>query len=386
MKRIDLSSGELIASNWCDNDNNADTVDVAVTADAETREAAVLEARQKSLPIQIQFAKFNDGRGFSIARLLREQHGFAGEIRAIGHVIPDQALHLLRAGFDTAALRDDSRREHWREALSAYGSAYQTAARNPLQRRRDGELAASGPKRAERLATRLERSDSLAERVRIIADAAGGRVAFSTSLGKEDQALLHAIAESGAAVDVFTLDTLKHFPETLETLRQSEERYGLTIRRVAPDPEELAQLVARDGEEGFRDSIDQRKACCQVRKVQPLNRSLAGSGAWITGLRRQQSPERAGTALSEWDAGLKLLKVSPLADWNLSRLETYLSDNGVPVNPLHARGFPSIGCLPCTRAIHPGEDERAGRWWWENQEGKECGLHSRPAVGDRQVA
>ena len=235
------------------------------------------------------------------------------------------------------------------------------------------------------LAVRLADIASLPERIAAIVKAVPGRIAFSTSLGLEDQAVLHAIAEvhgkTSAAIDIFTLDTGRHFPETLETLEASEQRYGLKIRVVFPEAKAVEELVARDGIMGFRYAVENRKACCDVRKVQPLNRALAGAGGWITGLRREQSPERANEPFATWDGGLKLIKLNPLADWSLEQLESYIADNSIPVNALHAQGFPSIGCQPCTRAIRPGEDVRAGRWWWENEDGKECGLHNRPKAG-----
>jgi phosphoadenosine phosphosulfate reductase len=215
-------------------------------------------------------------------------------------------------------------------------------------------------------------------RFRCIAQHVKGRLAFSTSLGLEDQVLLHAIATSGAAVDVFTLDTGRHFQETLDTLEASERRYGIKIRVVVPDAMALTRLVARDGINGFRTSLEARKACCDVRKVQPLNRALVGVTGWVTGLRREQSTGRRSVPFAEIDPILGLVKLNPLADWSLDLVKGYISDNSVPVNALHAIGFPSIGCQPCTRAVRPGEDIRAGRWWWENEDGKECGLHNRP--------
>jgi len=227
------------------------------------------------------------------------------------------------------------------------------------------------------LAAAMSGTDDLQERVRAIRELVGGRIAFSTSLGLEDQAILHAIAKSGVPIDVFTLDTGRHFPETLDTIEASERMIGIKIRIVAPDPISLAMTVARDGINGFRHSIEGRKACCGVRKVQPLRRALAGASGWITGLRRGQSSGRADVPFAEWDQGFGLLKFNPLADWPLPRLENYIARSNVPVNPLHARGYPSIGCQPCTRPIAPGEDIRAGRWWWEAEDKKECGLHQR---------
>ena len=224
----------------------------------------------------------------------------------------------------------------------------------------------------------ISRAATLPERIQHIAGAIEGRIAFSTSLGLEDQAILHAIAETGAPVDVFTLDTGRHFPETLETIEASERRLGVRIRVVAPDRDDVEALVARDGINGFRQSVDTRKGCCEVRKVRPLRRALVGVSAWITGLRRGQSAGRQEVPFAAWDDAFGLLKLNPLADWSLDQLEAYIAANGVPVNPLHAMGYPSIGCQPCTRAIRPGEDIRAGRWWWESTEHNECGLHNRP--------
>jgi phosphoadenosine phosphosulfate reductase len=243
----------------------------------------------------------------------------------------------------------------------------------------------AGPALAAALNAALPVIETLEGRLVAIADAIPGRIAFSTSLGLEDQAVLHAIAATDRTFDVFTLDTGRHFPETLETLELSELRYGLKIRVMFPDAQDVEALVARDGIMGFRQSVEARKACCDVRKVRPLNKALAGAAGWLTGLRRDQSAERAEVPFAVWDAEHALVKLNPIADWSLEKLEAYIALNTVPVNPLHARGFPSIGCQPCTRAIRPGEDIRAGRWWWENEDGKECGLHNRPKSKEAQA-
>lgn len=227
------------------------------------------------------------------------------------------------------------------------------------------------------LASRLAAAGSLEERIVLIGDNARGRIAFSTSIGIEDQAILHAIAATNITVDVFTLDTGRLFPETIDTIAESERRYGLKVRVVAPDAAAMEELTNRDGVHGFRFSIAARKSCCEVRKVHPLNRALAGASVWLTGLRREQSDTRIELPFTERDTRLGLLKINPLADWSNDRLESYVKDNDVPVNPLHGRGFPSIGCQPCTRAVEPGEHIRSGRWWWESPEHKECGLHVR---------
>jgi phosphoadenosine phosphosulfate reductase len=249
-----------------------------------------------------------------------------------------------------------------------------------------GGFKDAGVGAAAALDRRLMGIDGLEDRIAAVCGAVAGRIAFSTSLGLEDQAILHGIAGTGARVDVFTLDTGRHFPETLETLDRSERRYGLRIRAIAPEAAEVETLLARDGVLGFRHAIDARKACCDVRKVRPLQRALAGAAAWIAGLRRDQSAGRGGIAFAAWDDEHRLIKVNPLADWPLDRLEAYVAANAIPVNPLHARGFPSIGCQPCTRAVRPGEDVRAGRWWWEQENGKECGLHADPRRPVREAA
>ncbi len=231
---------------------------------------------------------------------------------------------------------------------------------------------------ASRLDEQLGALATLETRLAAIVASIHGRIAFSSSLGLEDQAMLHGIAASGAAIDVFTLDTGRHFPETLETLEASEHRYGVKVRVVFPDAGDVEALVARDGIMGFRQSVEARKACCEVRKVRPLNRALSGAAGWLTGMRREQSQERSAVPFAEWDAAHGLVKINPIADWTLADLEGYIARHDIPVNPLHAKGFPSIGCQPCTRAVRPGEDIRAGRWWWENLDGKECGLHNRP--------
>ena len=230
------------------------------------------------------------------------------------------------------------------------------------------------------LANALSKIGSLENRIAEIARAVSGKIAFSTSLGLEDQAVLHAIAQAGAGIDIFTLDTGRHFPETLETLERSEQRYGLRIRVVAPDGGRRGAAGRARRRVRLPLSVDARKACCEVRKVRPLERALAGAAAWITGLRRGQS---AGRAEMPFARGTTSTASSRSTRWrigSLERLDAYIAANDIPVNPLHARGFPSIGCQPCTRAIRPGEDIRAGRWWWENEDGKECGLHNRPGA------
>lgn len=230
---------------------------------------------------------------------------------------------------------------------------------------------------AAELDRKLAGLTTLDERLAAIRSAIDGTIAFSTSLGIEDQAITHAIATTGTDINIFTLDTGRHFPETLDTLFDTEGKYGIKIRVMFPDSTEVEELVSNDGIYGFRYSVEARKACCEIRKVRPLNRALKGAAAWLTGLRREQSQGRSHIPFASYDAGAKLIKLNPIADWTLAQLEDYVTANKIPVNVLHAKGFPSIGCQPCTRAIKPGEDIRAGRWWWENENGKECGLHTQ---------
>lgn len=213
------------------------------------------------------------------------------------------------------------------------------------------------------------------ERLKLVRDRIAGRIVFTTSFGLEDQVLTHLIFSSDLDIEVATLDTGRLFPETYALWAETEMRCGRRIRVFFPEREGVEALLADQGINGFFLSVEARKACCGVRKVEPLKRALAGAAVWITGLRAGQSANRGSMSVAAFDAGFGLLKVNPLIDQERAALESFVKDHTVPVNPLHARGFPSIGCQPCTRAIQPGEDERAGRWWWEADAKKECGLH-----------
>jgi len=203
-----------------------------------------------------------------------------------------------------------------------------------------------------------------------------GRIVFTTSFGVEDQAITHAIFTQGLNIYVVTFDTGRLFPETLEVWVETERRYGRQIHALLPDRVGVEMLVERDGVSGFHRSLEARLACCEVRKVEPLVRALAGATAWITGLRADQSAERAWTPYCSFLPRDRLVKINPLFDWSRNRVVAFIQDHRVPYNPLHDRGFLSIGCAPCTRAVLPGETERAGRWWWEHGEKTECGLHA----------
>lgn len=210
------------------------------------------------------------------------------------------------------------------------------------------------------------------------AAAAHGRLVFTTSFGLEDQALTHFIIDAGLPVEIVTLDTDRLFPEVHALWKETEAHFGVRILPFYPRHDAVEGFVSAHGLDGFYTSREARKACCDIRKVEPLGRALAGADIWITGLRADQSAARGGVRFAEAEAARGLIKLSPLLDWSRDRTLAFARTNGVPLNPLHEKGFVSIGCQPCTRAIRPGEPERAGRWWWEDDAAKECGLHVGP--------
>ena len=231
-----------------------------------------------------------------------------------------------------------------------------------------------------RVARSLAVRSDLGSRLDEIGQAISGRIVFTTSFGLEDQALTHAIFSAAHDIEVVTLDTGRLFPETYDVWAETEERYERRITAYAPEADDLARLVAARGINGVRRAVAARQACCGTRKPVPLRHALAGAAAWITGLRAEQSRHRADVALAAFDEGHGLIKFNPLADWTRRDVERFVADHRIPYNVLHDRGFPSIGCAPCTRAVRIGEPERSGRWWWEADNNKECGLHLRPPV------
>ena len=216
--------------------------------------------------------------------------------------------------------------------------------------------------------------------LRSTATAHGDGVVQATSLGAEDMVITDLISRANLPISLGTLDTGLLHAETLALLPRIEARYGLRVEAMQPGREAVIQFVARHGERSMFESIAQRKACCALRKLEPLARLLAGKRAWITGLRREQSGQRANVPFTEAQAD-GCVKVNPLADWTWGDVWHYIATNEVPYNPLHDQFYPSIGCAPCTRAISLGEDMRAGRWWWEDEAAKECGLHIKNAEG-----
>ena len=209
-----------------------------------------------------------------------------------------------------------------------------------------------------------------------------GRLTLASSLGAEDQVLTHMLLAIEPRARIFVLDTGRLHQETYDLMARTMSRYGMRYEVLFPDAAAVQEMVSGEGPNLFYASVAGRKRCCEVRKVEPLGRALAGADAWVTGLRRAQSPERADTPAVEWDAAHAAVKANPLAEWSDEQVWDYLRAHEVPYNVLHDRGFLSIGCAPCTRAVEPGEPARAGRWWWEQGTAKECGLH----VGGRLAA
>ncbi len=206
-------------------------------------------------------------------------------------------------------------------------------------------------------------------------DKLGDKLTFGTSLGAEDQVITQMIASISKEATIFTLDTGRLFAETYDLIDRTTKKYNIKIHPYFPAAEEVEDMVMKHGINLFYNSIDLRHQCCQIRKLNPLKRAMNGKEAWITGLRRSQSITRTTMQIVEWDDNSKKIKINPLINWSEKEVWDYIKAHHIPYNPLHDKGFPSIGCQPCTRAIMEGEDLRAGRWWWENPDTRECGLH-----------
>jgi phosphoadenosine phosphosulfate reductase len=228
----------------------------------------------------------------------------------------------------------------------------------------------------EELIKKIENS-SLPEAIQLIAELFPGKVVFSSSLGQEDQVITDIIFKNDLPVKIFTLDTGRLFNETYELLDRTEARYKKKIHVYFPDAKDVEEFVSAKGINSFYESVENRKGCCYIRKVKPLDRALEGATIWITGLRAEQSANRNDMKMIEWLPEKGMYKFNPLIHWSYDEMMNYINEFNVPYNRLHDKGFISIGCAPCTRAIEPGEDARAGRWWWETSQ-KECGLHSEP--------
>lgn len=216
---------------------------------------------------------------------------------------------------------------------------------------------------------------SAEEILHALSDLLNEKIVFSTSLSYEDQVITHILFSENLNVEVFTLDTGRLFAETYSVFNSTRDRYKREIRTYYPKTEAVEQLVSSKGPNSFYESVENRKECCYIRKVEPLKRALAGKTIWITGIRAEQSANREGMKQIEWDETNNIIKIHPLLNWSLDKVKAYIKKYNIPYNPLHDKGFVSIGCQPCTRAIKVGEDFRAGRWWWEDNSKKECGLH-----------
>lgn len=213
-----------------------------------------------------------------------------------------------------------------------------------------------------------------ADGLKLLAERYPDKVVFSSSLGVEDQAITHIIRSANIPIKIFTLDTGRHFDETYYVWNMTNARYGFKIEPYFPDTAAVEQLLREKGPYSFYESVENRKECCRIRKVDPLQRAVKGQSVWVTGIRAEQSAGRHDMPRVEWDADNEIIKYHPILDWSLDQVWDFVKTNDVPYNELHDRGFPSIGCGPCTRAVKPGEDIRAGRWYWE-QGDQECGLH-----------
>ena len=213
------------------------------------------------------------------------------------------------------------------------------------------------------------------EKLKRLASMYPDKVVFSTSFGWEDQVITHLIFQNNIPIKVFTLETGRLFPETYYVWNRTLEIYDKQIQAYHPNNLALENMVNAKGPSSFYKSVENRKECCHIRKIEPLRRALAGNDIWITGIRAEQSLNREDMVDLEWDEGNQLIKFHPLFNWTINEVKDFIKSNNIVYNSLHDKGFPSIGCAPCTRAIQPGEDFRAGRWWWEDQSKKECGLH-----------
>ena len=228
----------------------------------------------------------------------------------------------------------------------------------------------------KKLAAQLDEL-SIREALQLLADTHPGKITFSTSFSFEDQIITHDILHNAIPIKIFTLDTGRLFAETYSVWSSTNGRYQTNIKAYYPDQFAIERFVETTGPNSFYESVENRKSCCHIRKVEPLRRALAGNAVWITGLRAEHSSARQDLPSVEWDSVNQIIKYHPIIRWTTEQVRDYIDQHNIPYNPLHDRGFVSIGCAPCTRAIKAGEDFRAGRWWWEDNSKKECGLHEK---------
>lgn len=233
-------------------------------------------------------------------------------------------------------------------------------------------MSAEKINRIEKLVSGKSPEESLA----LLSKEFSGTIIFSTSFGLEDQAITHIIFSQNVPIKVFTLETGRLFPETYSVWNNTRKKYGKNIESFSPNETAVQKLVSEKGPNSFYESVENRLECCFIRKVEPLQRALMGNEIWITGIRKKQSQHRNILSSVEWDEKNNIVKFHPLFDWSFDEVKSFIKKNNIPYNSLHDKGFPSIGCQPCTRAVKNGEDARAGRWWWEDTTKKECGLHT----------
>ena len=370
-----MSSMDLL---WPDELEHDDGSSAHVRAYANDVEIAALDLTGVQR-IDLHFPLFSDGRALTQAVQLRRRRAFTGELRATGDVLVDLLPFLQRCGFSQAVLRADQDRAAAQRALGYFtGGRYQGDAKAPRQPITVGTSSPSVVGWVPPTTTRpsshyLQRLEHTCETLR---DAVKryGPVVQASSLGAEDMVVTHLALELGLALPWFVIDTGRLHAQTLQLLATLPEPWRERLRVVRPEPTSVLEFERQHrAEEIFKD-VAIRKACCEVRKVAPLQSALQGYSAWITGMRREQSAERQRLERLQWVDGR--YKVNPLADWTWGDVWHYLRQHAVPTNPLHDANYPSIGCEPCTRAISAGEPLRAGRWWWEEEgASKECGLH-----------
>ena len=312
--------------------------------------------------IAIKFEKFADGRGYSTAALLRSRYGFTGELRAIGDVLRDQIFYMKRAGFSSYQIREGKSAQDALASFNDFSIAYQQVA---------GDNVSLTPTRG--LDAKVAQLKMLLANI----ESNFAPAVFASSYGAEDMVLTDLIAKYFPGIQIFSLDTGRLPKETYALALQVAACYDIKIITFSPDETAVASYVATSGINGFYERVEARKSCCHIRKVEPLQRALQGKKAWLTGLRRDQADSRQALEIQSIDAAHGLEKFNPLLDWTDEDVWAYLHANDVPYNALHDRGYSSIGCEPCTRAVKAGEHPRAGRWWWENSGSgqQECGLH-----------
>ena len=379
---------KLIATNdHLTMDSGKNVLEIDNTADPRLLDLAGVDR------IDLGFPKFTDGRAYSQSFLLRRRLGFQGEIRATGDVLIDQLVQMQRSGFDSAVLGEGVDASDAQRQFDRFAAFYQADVVTPdplFARNPDGQasslLPAGGAANGCAIELNAKASPDFAERLEeAVATlgyaAAAGAATQANSLGAEDMVITHLINDQKLPISLFVLETGALHTETVALLtdlqRQQESHPQAPLHIFRPQTEAVVQFVTREGKEAMYKSIELRKACCGIRKMEPLARALAGQKAWITGLRREQSGARAEVPLVDASekASKDLLKFNPLANWSWGDVWHYIQLHNVAYNPLHDQFYPSIGCAPCTRAISMGEDFRAGRWWWEDEAAKECGLH-----------